>query len=94
MNPKLEHEMEALNHTFQMAQFDPQKYLKGREERYVWVKPDIMIVRETEDGWWREEQDFKSMPEAVEKQIEKLRQDPTVATGWFNTPRFSRNGGW
>ena len=52
---------------------------------------DIFVVRETEEGWWREEIDFAS---DVEKQIEDHRKDPTIAVGWFGTSRFRGNGGW
>lgn len=90
-SPKLESKMERLNYLIQMVQFDPKKHLKEREEKYVWVNPDIMIVRETEEGWWREEQDWK---DDGEKQIEKLKSDKTVACGWFCTPRFKGGGGW
>ena len=92
MSPKLESELEALNYSIQMAQFDPKKHLKEREEQYVHGINDYMeIVRETEDGWWRESLDFKGDPA---KQIEKLKNDKTVVVGWLITHRFRGNGGW
>ena len=94
MSPKLEHELEHFNYALTMSSFDPAKHLKEREEKYVmptYMGGDILVVRETKDGWWRESIDFKSDPE---KQIEKLKNDPTVAVGWFGTPRFRGNGGW
>ena len=93
-SPKFEHELELLNFNLTMAQFDPAKHLKEREKPYVqppYMGGDIFIVRETEEGWWREEIDFKPNREA---QIQKMLDDKTVAVGWFGTPRFSGNGGW
>lgn len=91
-SPKLEYEIESLNYALQMAQFDPAKHLKNKEKQYVHgLNDDIKIVRETEEGWWRESIDVKGN---MEEQIKKLREDKTVAIGWFCTPRFGGNGGW
>lgn len=94
MSPKLEHKIELLNFHIKMAQFPKERHLQEREVKYVmppYIGGDIFIIRETAEGWWREEINYKADPEA---QIEKLRNDPTVAVGWFGTPRFSSNGGW
>lgn len=86
---------EELCFQIQMAEFDKDKHLKRREKQYVEIgiktPGAIIVVRETEDGWWRESYDFSNNPE---KQIEKLKNDPTVACGWYSTARFNEPGGW
>lgn len=92
MSPRIEYFFEQLNYCQQMMAFKPERHLKNREAQYVHATNDeIMLVRETEDGWWRESLDFKGDAQA---QIEKLRQDDTVAAGWFRTLRFTDKGGW
>lgn len=94
-SPKKEYEIENLNFMKKMSQLDPAKHLKEKENKYI-MNPhlggNIFVVRETEEGWWREEIEFKG---DTKKQIEELQDDKTVAVGWFGSPRFtSKNGGW
>ena len=95
MSPKLEHDMERLNFNIQMSQFDPAKHLKEREEQYIALpycpNCEIFVVRETEEGWWRENINFAK---DLDKQIQEHKNDPTIAVGWFSSPRFRGNGGW
>lgn len=83
--------LENLYYQFSLAQFAPEKHLREREEQYVdvFMAGDVMIVRETEQGWWKEKIQYKN-----ETQLEKLKADPTVAMGWLKTRRFNDNGGW
>lgn len=86
--------LERLQFALTLASFDQDKHLKNREHQYVNVALSthgIFIIRETEDGWWKEALDVKGDPH---KQLEKLKADPTVACGWAITPRFTEKGGW
>jgi hypothetical protein len=94
MSPRLEHLLEKLNFDIKMSQFAPENHLKEREKQYIQspdMGGDIFIVRETEQGWWRETHDYEK---DVEAQIKRYQEDKTVAMGWFGTPRFKGNGGW
>jgi len=87
----LEAAIEDFSYQLSLTQFAPEKHLKEREEQYVdvFMADDIMIVRETEQGWWKERLPYKNAA-----QLERLKADPTVATGWLKTRRFNDNGGW
>lgn len=97
LTPRIEHEIETALFHADLARFPPERHLKEREKQYcnaAIVTHDIFVIRETEEGWWRESIVRKD-GDAFKKQIEKLRADKTVASGWFSSPRFtSRNGGW
>ena len=85
---------QSLSVYIQMSQFDESKHLKEREKQYCEMNlttHGIFVIRETEDGWWRESIDFNG---DVEKQIKKLKDDSTVACGWLSQPRFTQQGGW
>lgn len=94
-SPAMAHQDEQLNYQLVLASFDTAKHLRGREQQYVDVKimtpGGIMVIRETDEGWWKESYDVSKNPE---KQLEKLKNDPTVACGWITTARFAGNGGW
>ena len=87
----LEAMLESLDYELSLAEFAPAKHLREREEQYVdvFMAGDIMIVRETEQGWWKEKLQYKNAT-----QLEKLKADPTVAIGWLKIRRFNDNGGW
>lgn len=90
----LQSNLETLNTALQIAEFDEEKHLKEREKQYCdmhLLTQGIFVIRETDDGWWKESIDFKG---DVSKQIDKLKNDPTVACGWTNTARFNEPGGW
>lgn len=93
VSPALEHAIEMLNYHIQLSQFDPEKHLKDREQQYCQLAllgaADCFLIRETEDGWWRESVDLKSC-ETMQKYID----DPTAACAWLMTPRFTELGGW
>lgn len=92
MSIKSEYANELFNYYKVMASFAPERHLKEREELYVHgINDAIKIVRETEEGWWRESLDFKG---DVQKQLERLLLDETVACGWITERRFTDNGGW
>lgn len=93
-SPRLQHEIERFSLEVHLAAFPPDRHLKDRERQYCTMNINthgIFVVRETEEGWWRESIDFKG---DLEKQIEKLTNDETVACGWINTARFCEPGGW
>lgn len=94
MSPALENAIERLRFVTTMALFDPDKRLKEREDEYVLVDlaapGGCVIVRETEEGWWFESHDLRKNM----RQLERLLADPTVACGWYTTPRFNDPGGW
>lgn len=86
--------LERLNLDIELSYFDEEKHLIEREKQYCCsnlTSHGIFVVRETQDGWWRESIDFKG---ELSKQIDKLRKDPSVSIGFINTARFNDNGGW
>ena len=93
MSPALESAIEQFRFDLQMSEFDESKHLKEREDQYVWVGvgPGILVVKETPDGWWREDIKLKS---DVKQQIEKLVADPAIACVWLRNNRFAGSGGW
>ncbi len=93
-SPALQHRIERLFFALQLADFPEDRHLSEREKQYCEMNlltHGIFVIRETEDGWWKESIDFKH---DVAKQIEKLKADPTVACGWINQARFNEPGGW
>jgi hypothetical protein len=94
MSIALQSTLGKINVLMQIAEFDKAKHLKEREHQYCTMNlttHGIFVIRETEEGWWRESIDFKS---DIPKQIEKLKNDSTVACGWVNQQRFHEQGGW
>lgn len=72
--------------------FDEDKHLTEKEKQYIDTalhREGIFIIRETEEGWWKESLDFKG---DIEKQIMDLIKDPTVAYGWIIDQRFAGHG--
>lgn len=93
MSPKEEHLVEKIQFLKTLSLFDESKHLADREHQYVNTKMmipgGVLIIRETEEGWWRESYNYKD-----EIQLEKLINDPQVAAGWISSHRFNQNGGW
>lgn len=85
--------LERLRYQSQMALFDESRHLRQREKQYVHsqMSGELLIIRETTDGWWKEDVQMKGN---VEKQIQGLIDDPTVACGWVISQRFTEPGGW
>ncbi len=93
-SPATENIIEKVNYILQMSQFDQNNHLINREKQYSRANlftHGFYVIRETEDGWWRESIDFRG---DTLKQLEKLKTDPTIACGWINQPRFNEPGGW
>ena len=94
LSPAIEYQVEQFAFAIQCSAFNETQHLKERERQYCMSNlhtHGLFIIRETQDGWWRESIDFKG---DVGKQVEKLMSDPTVACGWINAPRFNEPGGW
>lgn len=94
-SPRIESAIEQIRHRLVLASMDESKHLKEREEQYVDVAIStpggILVIKENEEGWWKESYNFKG---DVTKQIQKLKDDPTVIYGVYTTFRFNEPGGW
>jgi hypothetical protein len=94
MSIAIESMIENDNLHFKISQFDKSKHLKEREKEYCKANTlthGFFVIRNTEEGWWRESIDFKG---DISKQMQKLNDDPTVSCAWVNQPRFTECGGW
>lgn len=94
LSPAFQCTVERLLFEVQMEAFDEAKHLRAREKQYPNIHvctPGLFVIRETAEGWWRESIEFKG---DVDKQVEKLTSDPTVACGWISEHRFNEPGGW
>lgn len=93
ISPKQEFLLERLLLLDELSSFDPSRHLKEREAQYVDVKTatpgGIMVIKETPEGWWKESYNAKG---DVTKQLQKLKDDPTIACGWLTTSRFNGSG--
>jgi len=92
---EFEYYLERIGVIEQILEFPSDAHLENMEHQYCLsglLSPNtIFLIRETEEGWWRESVDLKG---DAKKQTERLKNDPTVACAWINTPRFSEKGGW
>lgn len=93
-SPAFQSKVERLNFDIQLSEFNEDRHLHAREKQYCdanLTTHGIFVIRETEEGWWKESIDFKG---DVTKQMEKIKADPTVACAWINQARFNEPGGW
>lgn len=94
MSPRHLNRLENFYLDLELSQFKENRHLVQREKPYCQMNlttHGIFVIRETEDGWWRESIDFKG---DLSKQIDKLKADSTVACGFINQSRFNEPGGW
>lgn len=98
MSPALESALEHLDFDLYMATLDSEKHLKDKEEQYVNMARcspgSILVIRETEKGWWKESYDLPDTEPKVNKLLDKLNKDDTVLTYWVIGFRFIDKGGW
>ena len=98
MTPSQEAIIEQLSYFSALNSLAKINHLKSREKYAVEIirscPGNIFIIKETEDGWWRESHELGKNELARKKQIKKLIDDPSVAYGWIIDRRFSENGGW
>lgn len=97
-NPKILAAIEMLSYVQAIDELGEDRHLKEREKQYVnmgiMMPGSIFIIRETEDGWWKEYHDMGKSEDKNKKMIQKFMDDPTVAYGWYTTMRFQDKGGW
>lgn len=68
------------------------KHLIEKEKGYVGpYQSGFLLLKESDVGWWREYQEFKT--DAME-QFKIIFNDNTVSAAWIVTYRFNESGGW